>query len=411
MARTFGFFRLAVSLAVVVVGVVGLGSPVGASPPPPSGAPVGASPPPASGAPVGTPLPTGWEDCVLQGVGASVTEDDIANLDEWQVVEGGSTDNSAAYNPFNTRQVTDSTGVPIPAVVSSGGFPAFATWAAGCAATVATLLQPSMAPIVTALKAGDVAAPGLFLSDVDRSPWCAPSADGIPCYASEILAGELVEALLNGSSGQLQDALTSFSDTGADLHSYEADASVAVADQGLLAARNEQLTVAQNAVSAARRTLAEATGALRQVAIDDYTGDAGVRSDANLQLFGPSDDQGVIARDLGDLADSLLVVRYQQTQAAFTTSVSKREAAQSSLTQATSLLDSAATSENQDLSKLEADAKSIEAGLACTAPPLVTATALSVGGPPSAGQLWAALQDCLAPPPEVVAPTTASASS
>jgi len=57
---------------------------------------------------------------------------------------GGSTNNTAAYNPFNVRQVTDSTGAALPAVVMSDGFPAFATWAAGCAATVAALLQPIM---------------------------------------------------------------------------------------------------------------------------------------------------------------------------------------------------------------------------------------------------------------------------
>src|SRR5580704_7675153 len=181
MARTFGHFRLGIPLAIALVGVVGLDPPIGANPDP------------NPGAGIGTPLPPGWEACVLEGVGAPVTQVAIADLDEWQVVEGGSTNNMAAYNPFNARQVTDANGVPIPAVISSDGFPAFATWANGCSATVAALLQPSMAPIVTALKAGGVAVPGVFLFDVDQSPWCAPSADGIPCYANEILAGEIVE--------------------------------------------------------------------------------------------------------------------------------------------------------------------------------------------------------------------------
>ena len=54
-----------------------------------------------------TPLPPGWELCILQGVGAPATEANIADLDEWQVAEGGSTNNTAAYNPFNTQRMTD----------------------------------------------------------------------------------------------------------------------------------------------------------------------------------------------------------------------------------------------------------------------------------------------------------------
>ena len=116
-------------------------------------------------------------------------QDDVANLDEWQLAEGGSTNNSAAYDPFNTKRMTDSNNNPLPGVTSSNGFPAFATWDAGCTATVATLLQPNMAPIVSSLKAGNVSPPEDFLLDVDQSQWCAPSAIGIPCYASEILGG------------------------------------------------------------------------------------------------------------------------------------------------------------------------------------------------------------------------------
>ena len=393
MARILGPFRLAISLAIVVPGVVGLD---------PS---VGASPSPNPGTSVGTPLPPAWELCVLQGVGASGTVDNVANLDEWQVVEGGSTYNTAAYNPFNTRNVTDSKGTPIPAVISSEGFPAFATWADGCAATVATLLQPNMAPIVTALKTGAISPPGLFLSDVDKSPWCAPSADGVPCYASQILAGQLLKALLSGSSGQLRDALTSFSDTGSALHSYEVDAFFTAADQSLLDAKNQQLAVAAHEVSVAQGRLSRATRALRQFALDDYTHVAGVRSDAHLQLFGPSSDQDAVAQYLGNIAAALLTDRYDQAEAAFKTSMVKRQAADASVAQATALVDSAAAAENQVLSGLEADVKGIEAGLSCTAPSVIAAAASPLGGQPSGGQLWAALQDCLAPTTPSVLPT------
>ena len=41
--------------------------------------------------------------------------------------------------------------------------------------------------ITAALRAGNVAPPSVFLADVDKSQWCAPSADGTPCYASRIV--------------------------------------------------------------------------------------------------------------------------------------------------------------------------------------------------------------------------------
>src|SRR6202012_397109 len=89
-----------------------------------------------------TPLPPGWELCVLEGVNAPATAANVADLDEWQAAEGGSTNNTAAYNPFNTLRTTDNTGAAIAgAVTSANGFPAFPSWAAGCAATVGTLFQ------------------------------------------------------------------------------------------------------------------------------------------------------------------------------------------------------------------------------------------------------------------------------
>src|SRR5579863_4346198 len=92
----------------------------------------------------GTPLPAGWELCILQGIGAPGTAANIAALDEWQSAEGGSTANAAAFNPCNTRRMTDASGTALPVSGAPGGFAAFTTWQAGCAATVATLLQPTM---------------------------------------------------------------------------------------------------------------------------------------------------------------------------------------------------------------------------------------------------------------------------
>ncbi len=179
----------------------------------------------------GTALPPGWELCILQRVGAPATQADVADLDAWQAAEGGSTNNTAAYNPFNSGRTTDANGVTIPGVVSTSGFPAFATWPEGCEATVTTLLQPNMWSITAALRAGGVAPPGAFLAVVDQSAWCAPSADGVPCYVNSILgvAGNL-PALLTSSS-----ALDVYGKVTSDLHSYEQAATAVTADQGLLA--------------------------------------------------------------------------------------------------------------------------------------------------------------------------------
>ena len=81
----------------------------------------------------GTPLPAGWELCVLEGLASPATPANVTDLDEWQAAEGGSTNNTAAFNPFNTGRTIDVTGAPIPGVVpSSNGFPAFPNWPAGC---------------------------------------------------------------------------------------------------------------------------------------------------------------------------------------------------------------------------------------------------------------------------------------
>ncbi len=79
-----------------------------------------------------TPLPPGWELCVLQGLGAPATANNVADLDEWQAAEGGSTNNTAAFNPYNTLRTTDNTGAAIPgAVTSANGFPAFPSMGRG----------------------------------------------------------------------------------------------------------------------------------------------------------------------------------------------------------------------------------------------------------------------------------------
>jgi hypothetical protein len=386
MARTSGLLRLCVSLVIVGAGVVGLGSTVRADP----------SPIPGVG--IGTVLPPGWELCVLQGVGAPATQDNVADLDEWQVAEGGSTNNTAAYNPFNTRQLADASGAALPVVVSSNGFPAFSTWAAGCAATVATLLQPNMAPIETALKAGNISPPGVFLTVVDQSQWCAPSADGVPCYTGEILAGAFLEALGNSSPGQFKDTLALYSRTTADLSSYEEGIAVTATDQALLKDKTQQLAAIENEVPVAQGKLSVAARGLRHLALDDYTNGQAVNSDADLQLFGAPSERGVLVQVFTNVATSVLIDRYDRAEAVVKTLASQRRAAAESVAQAASVLVSAQETQRQALSRFEADMKSIEAALTCAVspPPSASASSPVSAAQEGATQLWAALQACLA---------------
>jgi hypothetical protein len=115
-------------------------------------------------------------------------------------------------------------------------------------------------------------------------------------------------------------------------------------------------------------------------------------------MLGSPDERDTIGQYFRDIAASHLTDNYESAQTAVKTAVSKRQAAEASVAQATSLVDAAQAAENQALSVLESDAKGIESGLACTAAPTNTAPVSPVGTQLTIGQLWQALQDCLAPP-------------
>ncbi|HYA68091.1 MAG TPA: hypothetical protein VED63_05080 [Acidimicrobiales bacterium] len=370
-------------LVVVGLGVAGLCSPVGASP----------APTPAAS--IVTMLPPGWELCLLQGVGAPVTQDNVADLDEWQLAEGGSTNNSAAYNPFNTRRMTDVNNVALPAVVSSNGFPAFASWVAGCAATVATILQPNMTSIVKALTAGDVSPPAVFLLDVDQSQWCAPS-DGVPCYASEILGGDgsAVEASFVQDAGGLKDAFAIYSDASAALTAFDQDAPVTSADQAVLAAQSQRLVVVDSDVAVARSGLSAATRALSRLAVTEYVDDGAESADANLELFSAPSDEDIVAQDLSRVATTALIRRYDQSEATLSAWMADRLVVVTAVSQAAAVLDAAEVAETQALARLDADMTTIEAAGACTTALPVTAAQSSLTGQAGVNQAGA-LQGCL----------------
>jgi hypothetical protein len=315
-----------------------------------------------------TPLPPGWELCVLQGVTAPATAQNVADLDEWQAAEGGSTNNTAAYNPFNTRRMTDATGAPIPGVVSANGFPAFATWQAGCTATVTTLFQPNMWPITAALRAGTVAPPGAFLAVVDQSAWCAPSADGVPCYANAVLgvAGGLPGVLAHSSALDVYGNVTS------DLHDYQHAVAAVVADQGVMATRTQQLAAVESQVSAAQTRSAAASLALRQFAVDEYVS-SGLYSSASLSNLGkgvnpqsPQDADGVVAQQYLSITAADLLEREKVAAAAVKASLARRDDAARAVSQAAFTLASDNDTERRSLTKMVADVATLQTAGACT---------------------------------------------
>ena len=211
-----------------------------------------------------TPLPPGWELCVLGGLSAPATQANIADLDEWQAAEGGSTNNTAAFNPFNTLRTTDINGAPIPETISANGFPAYSNWPSGCAATVATLVQPNMWVITAGLRAGNVTPAAAFLAVVDQSAWCAPS-NGVPCYLTQVLsaAGGLPAAAPSS-------ALDVYGSVKTDLQSYQQSIATVTADQSTLATRELDLAASESQVTSAKDQFGAATRALKGFAISEY---------------------------------------------------------------------------------------------------------------------------------------------
>jgi hypothetical protein len=317
-----------------------------------------------------TPLPPGWELCVLQGLAAPLTPANVTNLDAWQAAEGGSTNNTAAFNPFNTQRTTDIIGAPIPGVTSANGFSAFTNWQGGCAATVATLVQPNMWEITSALRGGNVSPAAAFLAIVDQSAWCAPSAGGIPCYASSILglAGNL-PAVLPASS-----ALNVYGSVLSDLHAYQQDIAAQTADQGVLLERDLDLAATDSAVSAARGQFGAASRALQGFAINEYVS-SGLYSAAPLENSGgtqpltpstPKDSDGVVVQQYLGVAAANLITRDTQAEGAVKGSEQQRDDAAKAVSQAATTVASDEAAENRDLTQLVKDVSALERAGACT---------------------------------------------
>jgi hypothetical protein len=364
-----------------------------------------------------TPLPAGWELCVLQGVGAPATAANVADLDEWQAAEGGSTNNSAAFNPYNTLRTIDNTGAAIPGAVDSGnGFPAFPTWAAGCAATVGTLFQPNMWVITAALRAGNITPPAAFLAVVDQSSWCAPSPSGVPCYvnAMEVTPGSLALDVPTSS------ALDVYSNVNTDLQSYQQSIAAVTADQNAVAERDLALAGTETQVAQARDKFGAASRALQGFAISEYV-NSGLYSGAPLVSSGsaqpltpttPQSADGVVAQQyLGVAADNLINTN-EAAAGAFKGSEQHRGDAAKALAQAAVTVTSDEEAENRDLTQLIKDVATLEHAGACatvTIIPPPTSTGAAAGSTSTTTTTLAPTTTTMVPPTTTtttVPPTT-----
>jgi hypothetical protein len=350
-----------------------------------------------------TPLPAGWELCILQGVGAPATQANVADLDEWQLGEGGSTNNTAAYNPFNTGRTTDVNNTPLPLTNSANGFPAFTDWIAGCAATVATILQPNMIPVAAGLLAGNVSPPPAFLAVVDQSQWCAPSPDGTPCYADMIggATGNLAEAVLSASS-----ALNVYGNVRTDLHTYQ-DAATAVATaKQTVSTTSQQLSAAQSILSTARNHAAAAQTALRRFAVDEYMNSGLYQSSPIVSgtsggAFGTPNQNGVVAHQYATFVAGDLLAETQAARASVKVAVVQRNGVQKMLQQDVLTLTSDNASENRSLVRLVADVETLQKAGACT-------TAVITAPTPAATPTTPAAPDTSTPSSTPTTPATPS---
>jgi hypothetical protein len=303
----------------------------------------------------GTPLPAAWELCVLSGLGARVTSANVTDLDIWQLAEGGSTNNDNSYNPLNTRRDTDTGGNVLPASITPEDFPAFTSWPAGCAATVATITQPNMAPIAAALLSSDQPSPPGFLSLVDTTPWCAPD-DGVPCYSVLIALGV---------DPAPSSAMSLLSDTTASLGAYGQDVAMVGSLQQTLQGEQAQLTEAQAAVVSAEQGVQQALAALRTLAIYDYTSDNTLDNDLNLKQFEAPDQREQLKQYYETVDDGRQVALCAQAEKLLVEDQSHRDQVAASITQTTSALGAARDSVTRAVAKLDGDLGSLQTAGAC----------------------------------------------
>jgi hypothetical protein len=115
-----------------------------------------------------------WWAAILSGIKAPDNATTRSNLNAWQACEGA----DATFNPFNTTLWW-----PRSSCYNSVCVRNYANFQDGVSATVSTILQSNMSPILAALR-GSYNRDG-FANAIDASPWgtsgaCVRSAPGGP---------------------------------------------------------------------------------------------------------------------------------------------------------------------------------------------------------------------------------------
>ena len=104
---------------------------------------------------------------ILRGIGAPVTKGNLLVMRAWHASEGGP--KVGAFNPFNTTQVTDRNGRPLPHTAAPGSKVAsYPDASVGVAATIATLENGYYDEVVRAFKQGNATA---AIRAIVSSPW------------------------------------------------------------------------------------------------------------------------------------------------------------------------------------------------------------------------------------------------
>lgn len=329
----------------------------------------------------GGSLPEAWELCILENLGAPVNAADVGDLEVWQVAEGGSTANANTFNPFNTKRATDAAGNPLPAVMVGAGFPAFASWPAGCSATTATILQPNMAAIDASLSTGGQPVPSAFLATVDQTPWCAPD-NGQPCYGAFMSLGI--------APGDPTRALSLLSDSANAVSAYGHDVSQIASLEGTLSEQQSELVAAQQAVAAAQQAEQDAHTALEQLAVYDYTSNPSLDRIASLDQFEtPTQTQQL--SQFYERVDLTWQVRHlQDAQAVVRAAVAHTASVASAIGATRSSLASTEADQVHWVSKIASDVGILHNAGACPAVPAIPTGQPAAAGPP-VGDLAACL--------------------
>jgi hypothetical protein len=359
---------------------------------------------------VGTPLPPGWELCVLAGVSAPATRANVADLDEWQAAEGGSTNNTAAYNPFNTMRTTDAQGAPLPVSSMVGGFPAFPDWLTGCSATVATLLQPNMWVITAALRTGNVAPPGQFLVDVDGSAWCAPTAAGQPCYETAIAAsGGSIPGVVASSA-----ALSVYGNVQSDLHAYQLATTTVGAQQNTQAASAVEVVKAQRNVVTAQGHYDQVEHELGTFAVSEYIHN-GLYDSSTLAAGGSTSESqtNLASQQYTNVAANDMLNTVQEASAALTTARGDLADANRGLQRAGAALLADEAAESHALGRLLDDVATLQTAGACTTVSIIQTPSAPSNSSPSTptGGAGATTTTTTTGPTSTTVPSTTTSSS